>query len=75
MQRLKRKVPPLRRSSPLAMICSGRDDRIEKIEKSPTQAESGLEWGTRSVGAFSHVPGAAVLGKRKTFRVYAVFSP
>jgi hypothetical protein len=28
------------------MICSGRDDRIEKIENIPTQAKIGLEWAT-----------------------------
>ena len=30
------------------MICSGRDDRIEKIDNIPTQANRELEWATFS---------------------------
>jgi len=31
------------------MICSGRDDRIEKIETFPLQPKTGLEWATRAL--------------------------
>jgi hypothetical protein len=42
-------VPPLRGSSPqtmaLAMICSGRDDKVRKYEL-PIEPKSGIEWAT-----------------------------